>query len=212
MTRLVLLVAFGALAFIACTNTPAKPAVTSVAAETTAAARSAATPSPGATTGITTTPSPTTTAGVSGTPAPGATPKDTSYLIGSRYVTLKDGLSEVEAAPGSASKITTKYFGNDATGDLNGDGQLDVAFVLTQSPGGSGTFYFVVAALKTPAGYVGTPAVLLGDRIAPQSTSYKDGAVTVNYADRKPGEPMTAQPSVGVSKTFKVIDGKLVVQ
>ena len=93
--------------------------------------------------------------------------------------------SEVAAAPGSASKITTQYFGNSAEGDLNGDGIPDTAFILTQNSGGSGTFYYVVAALKVSGVYRGTkPAILLGDRIAPQSTEIKDGEVVVNYSTR----------------------------
>jgi len=52
--------------------------------------------------------------------------------------------------------------------------------------------------------YKGTNAILLGDRIAPQTTEIKNGQVIVNYADRAAGEPMTARPSVGVSKYLKV--------
>jgi putative hemolysin len=141
---------------------------------------------------------------------PAATPKDATYQIEGNPVTLVNGLSEVEAAPGSASKTVTRYFGNEATGDLDGDGQPDVAFLLTQESGGSGTFFYVVAALQTEGGYVGTNAILLGDRIAPQSTTIQDGTIVVNYAERKPGEPFTAAPSVGVSKYFKVVDGNLV--
>jgi hypothetical protein len=137
-------------------------------------------------------------------------PKDATYVIENKAVTLTNGLSEVEAAPGSASKVTTRYFGNEATGDLNGDGTADVGFVLTQTSGGSGTFYYAVVALKTSAGYVGTNAVLLGDRIAPQTTEVRDGQLIVNYADRKQGEPFTTPPSVGVSKFLKVVEGKLV--
>jgi hypothetical protein len=142
---------------------------------------------------------------------PGADYKNTTYLIEGQSVTLQDGKSEVEAAPGSASKITTTFFGNEAKGDLNGDGIPDLAFLLTQNQGGSGTFYYVVAALQAKdGGYQGTNAVLLGDRIAPQTTEIKDGEVVVNYADRKPSEPMTAQPSVGVSKYLKVSGNTLV--
>ncbi len=137
--------------------------------------------------------------------------KDLSFEIAGKKLALKDGVSEVEAAPGSASKVVTRYFGNEAEGDLNGDGLPDIAFLLTQNPGGSGTFFYVVAALKTSDGYVGTNAVLLGDRIAPQSTQVRDGIVIVNYADRNPGEAMTTAPSVGMSKYFKVVDGKLTV-
>jgi hypothetical protein len=157
-------------------------------------------------------PAPTSTATAATTPAPAAAVasyRDATYVVEGKPVALKNGLLEVEAAPGSASKITTRVFGNDATGDVNGDGQADVAFVLTQSPGGSGTFFYAVAALKTETGYTGTNAVLLGDRIAPQTTRIVDGLIEVNYAERKPGEPMTTQPSVGVTKRLRVTDGKL---
>ena len=130
--------------------------------------------------------------------------KSATYTIDGQPVTLVNGRAETPSVPGSASKTVTQYFGNDATGDLNGDGRPDVAFILTQSGGGSGTFYYVVVALKTAAGYEGTNGVVLGDRIAPQTTEIKDGELIVNYADRRGGEPMTAQPSMGVSKYLKV--------
>lgn len=149
----------------------------------------------------------------SSTPAAGAAPSylDATYTIDGVPVTLNNGEASAPAAPGSASMAETKYFGNMVTGDLNGDGVPDAAFLLTQSGGGSGTFYYVVAALKTPAGYVGTNAVLLGDRIAPQTTELRPGGeLIVNYADRAAGEPMTAKPSVGVSKYLQVQNGQLV--
>jgi hypothetical protein len=142
---------------------------------------------------------------------PAASHKDVSYEIEDRRITLVNGLSDIPAAPGSASKITTRYFGNEAVGDLNGDGTPDIAFLVTQNSGGSGTLFYVVAALKSGDGYIGTNGVLLGDRIAPQATEFRDGSLSVNYADRKAGEPMTTAPSVGVSKYLKVVDNKLVV-
>ena len=130
--------------------------------------------------------------------------KNTTYIIDGNPATLVGGVSVVPAAPDSASTITTQYFGNQASGDLNGDGLSDVAFILTQNTGGSGTFYYVVVGLQTSTGYQGTNAVLLGDRISPQSTQIQNGLVVVNYADRKTGDPMTTAPSVGVSKYLKV--------
>lgn len=137
--------------------------------------------------------------------------KSATYSIEGQPVALVDGYAETAAAPGSASKTVTRYFGNEATGDLNGDGVSDVAFVLTQDAGGSGTFYYAVAALKTSDGYQGTDAVLLGDRIAPQTTEIQNGQLIVNYADRRSDEPMTAQPSFGVSKYLRVEGALLVV-
>lgn len=136
--------------------------------------------------------------------------KNITYQIEGQNVTLKDGLSEMEAAPGSAGKVITRYFGNEAFGDLNRDGKDDVAFLLTQNSGGSGTFFYVVVALQTGTGYQGTNAILLGDRVAPQTTSIENGAIIVNYADRNPGEPFTVQPSLGVSKYLKVIKNTLI--
>lgn len=130
--------------------------------------------------------------------------KDIAYAIDGKEVLLTDGYSEVEAAPGSASKVITKYFGNEAEGDLNGDGISDIAFLLTQEGGGSGTFYYAVAAIKTDTGYEGVDAVLLGDRIAPQTTEIKNGQLIVNYADRAPGEDFSVRPSFGKSLYLKL--------
>ena len=95
----------------------------------------------------------------------------------------------------------TRYFGNELRKDLDGDGREDVAFVVTRSPGGSGTFYYLAAALDTGGGFVGSDGVLLGDRVAPQTTTSGPGrSVVVTYAERRSDEPMTATPSVGRSR------------
>jgi hypothetical protein len=137
-------------------------------------------------------------------------PKNCTYDIGGERITLKNGYSEKEIVPGSASTQITQYFGNQVLADFNGDGVKDTAFLLTQSSGGSGTFYYAVVALSSKNGCKGTNAVLLGDRIAPQTTEFNNGEIIVNYADRKPNEPMTATPSVGVSKYLEVKDNSLV--
>lgn len=135
--------------------------------------------------------------------------KNATYTIEGKQVKLKDGVAETQAAPGSDSKITTRYFGNELKTDLNGDGREDVAFIITQSPGGSGTFYYAVAALNTTNGYIGSDGYLLGDRIAPQSTNISSDpnqkyVVVFNFAHRAPGEPMTAQASIGKSVYLKL--------
>ena len=204
-------VVLGGLALLAagCTADSAATATATSAASITATASSTpAAASPTAT--GTAASSPTSTPPATGAAA-NVSYRDATYQIDGRSVTLKAGVLEVEAAPGSASKITTKVFGNEATGDLNGDGVRDTAFLLTQSPGGSGTFFYIAVALARADGTsTGTNAVLLGDRVSPQSTVVRDGVIEVAYAERKPGEPMTASPSVGVSKRLRITDGKLV--
>ena len=139
--------------------------------------------------------------------------KNGTYLIDGQPITLVNGVAETEAAPGSTAKQVTRYFGNAINIDLNSDGTMDSAFLLRQESEGSGTFYFAAAALNTENGWLGTNAIFLGDRIAPQSTTLdpnNPSQFIVNYADRNAGESMSAQPTLGVSKTFKIENGSLV--
>lgn len=145
-------------------------------------------------------------------------PKNLTYDIAGEAVTLVDGKSTVPAAPGSAQVVTTQYFGNELTVDIDADGVDDTVFLLTQDGGGSGTFFYLAAARKTVDGYVGTEAVFIGDRIAPQNITRgtATGTVVVNYADRAPGESFAVPPSIGKSLvlTFNATNnewGELVV-
>jgi len=135
--------------------------------------------------------------------------KNTEYSINGEKVALVNGASSVPAGPGSATTITTQYFGNEVRVDLNKDGREDVVFLVTQNTGGSGTFYYVVASLNTENGYIGSQGLLLGDRIAPQATVMSDNpshdnVIVVNYADRKVGESFAVPPSVGKSIWLKL--------
>lgn len=116
---------------------------------------------------------------------------------GSDYKTVTTYISGRPITLGSQG---TQYFGNQVQADINGDGLTDVAFLITEQPGGSGTFFYLVGALKQRDGsYLGSQAMLIGDRIAPQTTEFRNGLVIVNYADRLPLEPMTTRPSQGKS-------------
>ena len=131
--------------------------------------------------------------------------KNIAYSIGGQTVRLVDGVAEVPAADGSAAKIVTRYFGNEVRGDLNADGREDVAFLLTQEPGGSGTFFYAVAALDLPSGLVGSQGLLIGDRIAPQTTELRpDAIIVVNYADREADESFATPPSVAKTILLKL--------
>lgn len=136
--------------------------------------------------------------------------KNATYVIDGKPVQLKNGYNESEASSNSNTKVITKYFGNELYTDLDGDGDDDVAFILTQETGGSGIYYYAVSARSTENGYIGSDGYLLGDRIAPQSTTVSPNGrhtqvVVFNYVDREIGEPMTAQPSVGKSAYLKLV-------
>jgi hypothetical protein len=140
---------------------------------------------------------------------PGTSYRNAEYVIEGQPIKLADGLAEAETSAGSASRIVTRYFGHELKTDLNDDGREDVVFLLTQQRGGSGTFFYAVAALNTEAGYRGSDGYLLGDRIVPQTPVVSrnprhKNVVVVNYGDRRPDEPMTAQPSVDKSVNLKL--------
>lgn len=135
-----------------------------------------------------------------------------SYIYNEKQAYTPENYKDAEyRIDGKAITLTGefRYFGNELVTDLNGDNSDDVVFLLTHQPGGSGTFYYVVAALSTEDGYRGSEGYLLGDRIAPQTTQVSQdplhtNVIVVNYADRGPGEPMTTQPSFGKSAYLKL--------
>ncbi|MFA6304331.1 MAG: TspO/MBR family protein [Patescibacteria group bacterium] len=135
-------------------------------------------------------------------------PQNCAYVIEDQPVVLTNGLSVQDVVDANA-KITTKYFGNQVNADFNADGLVDVAFLATQTSGGSGTFYYTLVALNTSTGCQGLAADFIGDRIAPQTTEFKDEMIIVNYADRKATESFDVAPSIGLSKYYKIIDGQL---
>lgn len=129
--------------------------------------------------------------------------KDAEYIIEGVLVRLVDDEVSTTAGDsdvGASAATATRYFGNEMMADIDGDGREDAVFLVTQERGGSGRFYYVVAALNTERGYFGSEGYFIGDRIAPQTTEQgKNRIVIVNYADRAPGEPFTTRPSVGKS-------------
>lgn len=136
-------------------------------------------------------------------------PLNLTCSIDNENVTLVNGSSK-ESIPGSVGSLETHAFGSPVYGDLNGDSQQDAIFFLYQETPGTGVFFYAVAAVNNNGSYVGTNAVFLGDRIAPQNINITNGVAAVNYAVRKDSDPMTESPSVGVTKYLKVKGGELV--
>ncbi|MCX6757115.1 MAG: hypothetical protein NTW35_03150 [Candidatus Nomurabacteria bacterium] len=126
--------------------------------------------------------------------------KNLTYIVENETFNLVNGVANNETIKESKTKNTLSIFGEPIYGDLNGDGVgNDAAIILVNNPGGSGTFYYAVLAINTNGEYKTTNALLLGDRIAPQTVEIPDGVALFNYAERNAGEPMTTQPSNGKS-------------
>jgi hypothetical protein len=138
-----------------------------------------------------------------------ADPLNAAYVVDGQALRLRAGRHEVQAARSSAAMRTTRIFGKPAFGDLDDDGRPDAVLLLVQHSGGSGSFFYVAAALNRSDGYHGTNAVLLGDRIAPQGIAVRHGVVMANFANRRADEPMTAAPSIAKTTYLTVVNGQL---
>ena len=112
-----------------------------------------------------------------------------------RFV-MKDGVAELDAAPGSAAKNTLRIIGDPVSGDVTGDGKPDSALLLRNEPGGSGTFYYAVLAVNDGGAYHASNMLALGDRIVPKGVEFADRRFVYRFLERKPGEPMAAEPTV----------------
>jgi len=138
-----------------------------------------------------------------------ADPRNATYTVDGRQIPLHNGRSEAQVSPGFAAKAVTAVYGEPAFGDLDGDGDEDAVLLIVHDPGGSGTFYYIAASISENGRYRGTEAVLLGDRISPRRIEIQNGVVVVEYADRRPDEPMAAPPSIGKSKHLTFRNGRL---
>ena len=145
-----------------------------------------------------------------GPPDPsGADPLNTTYTIEDRAVPLINGRFNAVAAPGSATRIMAAVFGRPLFGDLDHDGDEDAVVVIVYDPGGSGTFYYIAAAINQNGSYSGTAGYLLGDRIIAQVVKFHNGVVLAQYLDRRPADPMSAPPSVRTAIQLRFSGGKL---
>ncbi|WP_027716607.1 Gmad2 immunoglobulin-like domain-containing protein [Desulfuromonas sp. TF] len=131
-------------------------------------------------------------------------PASATYRIAGRFVSLSGGRAENQVIPGAASRTVTEIFGEPVAGDLDGDGTADAALLLVQQTGGSGSFFHLAAALQKDRKWQGSNAVFLGDRIAPQELSVRNGLIIIRYAEHRPGEPMAAAPTSAVERYFLV--------
>jgi hypothetical protein len=122
--------------------------------------------------------------------------EDLTITIDQQTFDLRNGIADVDAAPGSAAKNTLRVVGKPVAGDVNRDGKPDNALLLQNAPGGSGTFYYAVLAVNDGGGYHASNVLPLGDRIKPERVDFTDGRFVYRFLERGPGEPMAADPTV----------------
>ena len=131
-----------------------------------------------------------------------ADPRNAIYIIEGTPIALIDGTADEPAAAGSSSRVITRIWGEPVLAHLNEDGADDAVLILTHSTGGSGTFYYLVAAIASADGYTGSAGLLLGDRIEPKTIRVRDAKVSVRFMTRGAGESFADPPTVERTREF----------
>ena len=129
-------------------------------------------------------------------------PSSATFTFDDGSITLSMGRNE--SASGEETILLNKF----AYGDINADDKEDTALLLARYGDGSGTFIYLGTYVSGPVTYRGSKVIFIGDRIAPQSISIKQGIVTVEYLDRRPDEALATEPTVPVSKQFVYRNGE----
>lgn len=132
-----------------------------------------------------------------------SSPKDATYIVAGQKFTLVNGIAKKEIVPGSATVDQLSLFGEPVFGDIDGDGDEDAVLILVNDSGGSGSFYYAALSINVDGKYQGTDAILLGDRIAPQTYRIINDRAEINYAVRGPEDYFTVQPSIGKTLYLK---------
>ena len=124
-------------------------------------------------------------------------PANAGYYIDGILYTLVNG--ELEQ-PIEDSTLVNKFklLNFKATGDLNKDGADDVAVVITNDTGESGTFYYL-AIFTSGSNPVIENTYNFGDRVIVKDLTFTDGKFQVTYLDRSPDQDITSEPSIEVS-------------
>ncbi len=78
-----------------------------------------------------------------------------------------------------------------ARGDLDGDGDEDVAAHIVERSAGTGTFHYVVPVIDEAGTAVARSPILVGDRIGMDDIWVQDRLIGVSLFDRGPDEPFT---------------------
>ena len=120
---------------------------------------------------------------------------------------LLDGFYSEEAAPGSAAELSVQM-GYHAFGELNGDDLEDAAVILITDPGGSGTFFDMVAVSSLKDDFTASAPVYLGDRIQVENIEIKDGQIEMIYLTQGPEDSM-ASPGERVLRVYSLQGGLL---
>ena len=126
-----------------------------------------------------------------------ADPANAGYYIDGIVYTLVNGELE-QAIEDSTTVNKFKLLDFKASGDINKDGTDDVAVVITNDAGGSGTFYYL-AIFTSGSSPVIENTSYLGDRIVVNDITFTNNQFQVKYLDRDSEADMASDPTIEIT-------------
>ncbi len=127
-----------------------------------------------------------------------------SQYVESGEVRLVNGIFE-----DSARRVMVFFQPEYAAGDLDADGSIDAAVVLSTTTGGSGTFQDLVVVRNQVGEPVHAATFFLGDRVPVDRIRIVDGEIQLDLTMHGPADPMCC-PSERATRRFELLGDQLV--
>jgi len=124
---------------------------------------------------------------------------------GQKIFQLEDG--KYESGSG-ADYAQVTILPQSTMGDINGDGKLEAAVLLSENYGGSGVFVSLIVFQKVGDSLQQSPAILIDDRPVINKLSIADGKIVLDAVIHGENDPMAA-PSLGVIESYQVYGSTL---
>jgi hypothetical protein len=145
-------------------------------------------------------------------PVPSLSTKSDSFDFGNQKIMLSN--QELAFVNGTYKSSDTADSGHSATIDNQtlSPSKTRAAAILIDNPGGSGTFYYLIAGMQKDGMEIYSEPVSLGDRIKIVSVTVEDpeahdnGEIVVVYLDRAEGAPMAEEPTQQVTKKYSFLE------
>ena len=122
-------------------------------------------------------------------------------------ITLNNGEA---AGTGVNVSFTAKLLPDYALGDLNDDGQDDLAVLIAENGGGSGVFVSMLVFLSQEGPTMQAGAVMIDDRPVIRSLSIANGEIYLEALVHNLNDEMT-DPKLSVKRTYRLLEGGLVL-
>lgn len=137
---------------------------------------------------------------------------DYTHIVKGENIKLMNGEYFKQFAEGASGLWVQVYKDKIVTGDIDNDGDVDAAVILTMNQGGSGSFRFLFLLLNESSIMQEVTSKQLGDRVIIHSIKIQNGEIVLDMVVQGEGEDFQGMccPNVPVTKKFKLEDDELV--